>query len=221
MIERLKSVLILLGSLAAGCSGTAPPDGPAAAPRPEVPAASSAGQQEQQQVAQAAREALASRLGGKLMEALNTSGPSAAIGVCQEQAPQIAQEVGEQFGVAIGRTSFRLRNPQNAPPEWAQPLVAARQGDPQVLPLPAGQLGVLWPIRLRAECLLCHGPQEQVLPEIREALAARYPEDQATGFNVDDLRGWFWITVPAGARLPAASPAASGEGTAESEGGEA
>jgi hypothetical protein len=28
------------------------------------------------------------------------------------------------------------------------------------------------------------------------ALAARYPDDRATGFAPGDLRGWFWVEVP-------------------------
>lgn len=220
MTGRVRLALVLLAGWAAGCSPAVPPGNSPAAPQPEMPPPLSAAQQVQQQVALAARDALASRLGGKLMDALGASGPAGAIGVCQDEAPRIAAEVSEQFGVSIGRTSFRLRNAKNAPPEWAQALVDARQADPQFIPLPAGQLGALLPIRLRAECLLCHGPQEQVLPEIRDALAARYPEDQATGFNVDDLRGWFWVSVPAGASLPSAAPAAPGDETGESEGGE-
>jgi hypothetical protein len=220
MPKCLRFALMVLGGLAVGCNGAASPDPPPAAPQADAPAALRAEQQEQRQVALAARDALAGRLGGKLMEALKISGPAGAIGVCQDQAPQIAAEVSQQFGVSIGRTSFRLRNPQNAPPEWAQSLVAARQGEPQFFELPEGRLGALLPIRLRAECLLCHGPQEQVLPEIREALATRYPGDQATGFNVEELRGWFWVSVPAGVSLPPADPAASGEQKAESEGGE-
>jgi hypothetical protein len=32
---------------------------------------------------------------------------------------------------------------------------------------------------------------------VKEALAEHYPEDQATGFQEGDLRGWFCIEVPA------------------------
>nr|MCU0872718.1 DUF3365 domain-containing protein [Pirellulaceae bacterium] len=55
---------------------------------------------------------------------------------------------------------------------------------------------------LKPECMLCHGPKDQILTEVREALATHYPADQATGFQTGDLRGWFWVTVPAGARSP-------------------
>jgi predicted small lipoprotein YifL len=218
MTTRWKSVLLFLCGLVAGCNSAGPPEHPPGAAHSET--SLGAEQQTQQQVALAARDAMAGRLGGRLMEAIGSSGPASAIGVCQEQAPQIAAEIGEQFGVDIGRTSFRLRNPKNAPPEWARTLVDARQAEPQFVALPDGRLGALLPIRLKAECLLCHGPREQVLPEIRETLAARYPQDQATDFDVDELRGWFWVSVPAGARLPTAAAAPSVEETAGSEGGE-
>ena len=45
-------------------------------------------------------------------------------------------------------------------------------------------------------CLACHG--SEVSPEVREAIAARYPGDRATGFAVGDLRGALWVEVPAG-----------------------
>ncbi|HPM85149.1 MAG TPA: DUF3365 domain-containing protein [Candidatus Anammoximicrobium sp.] len=172
-------------------------------------------QLEQQQVALAARDAMSGRLLNKLTEVLGASGPVAAIEVCRQQAPQIAAETGQDLGVAIGRTSFRLRNPKNTPPEWARPLVEARPADPQFIALPDGRLGALLPIRLKAECLLCHGPRDQILPDIQTALETNYPEDQATGFQAGDLRGWFWVTVPAGARLQQASSISS-----SSEGGE-
>jgi len=218
MIGRWKSVLFVLAGLVAGCRPAESPDAPPPAAPSETPL--SREQQEQRQLALTARDAMAARLFGKLTEALAASGPAAAIGVCRQQAPQIASEIAEEFGVSIGRTSFRLRNPKNAPPDWARPLVDARSPEPRFVALPDGGLGALLPIRLKAECLLCHGPQDQVLPEIREALAAHYPDDQATGFDVDELRGWFWVLVPSGAQRPTANSAASAAHTAGNEGGE-
>jgi hypothetical protein len=150
----------------------------------------------------AARDAMSGRLLDKLTEVLGASGPVAAIEVCRQRAPEIAAETGQKLGVAIGRTSFRLRNPKNTPPEWARSLIEARPTDPRFIPLPDNGLGALLPIRVKAECLMCHGPRDQILPAIQDALQTHYPEDQATGFQAGDLRGWFWVTVPAGASLP-------------------
>ena len=36
----------------------------------------------------------------------------------------------------------------------------------------------------------------EVLPEeLKAELLVNYPHDQATGFQPDDLRGWFWVEV--------------------------
>lgn len=201
MMTRIaKLVLVVACAWMIGCGSVEPPTGvPASAPAAAAPTAGQAGQK---QLALAARDAMAAQLQGKLLETLGSAGPAAAIGVCRQEAPQIAADTGRKFGVAMGRTSFRLRNPKNAPPAWAEPLVAKQVLEPEFVSLPDGQLGALLPIRLKPECLLCHGPQEQILPEVREALASNYPSDQATGFQAGDLRGWFWVTVPAGGRLP-------------------
>lgn len=174
-----------------------------------APAEMSELQQQQQAVALAARDALFQQLLQRLTEVLTESGPSRAIQVCKSDAPRLASEVGEQFGVVMGRTSHRLRNPNNAPRDWAKPLVDAQVADPQFVDLDDGRLGALLPIRLKTPCLLCHGPRDEIVPDVKAALVSHYPEDQATGFQEGDLRGWFWIEVPADIKQPEAEPATS------------
>ena len=152
--------------------------------------------EKQREKALAAKQELFQQLSGRLMEVMSEHGPAAAITVCSEEAPQITSEVGKKYGVAIGRTSFRLRNPKNKPPAWASSLIQQRVAEPQLVNLANGQLGALLPIRLQPQCLLCHGPEENIPAEVKQALAQGYPDDQATGFAVDQLRGWFWIEVP-------------------------
>jgi hypothetical protein len=154
-------------------------------------------QQRQQQVALAARDELFQRLSGRLTEVLTESGPTSAIQVCKSDAPRLASEVSDQFGVSIGRTSHRLRNPDNSAPAWARQLVQQQVADPQIVALEDRQLGVLLPIYLKAACVLCHGPKDEIVPDVRASLVAHYPQDQATGFREGDLRGWFWVEVPA------------------------
>lgn len=143
----------------------------------------------------AARDAMFQSLKGRLMEVVGTSGPAAAIDVCAEEAPLIAKRISEAHGLSIGRTSFRLRNPNNVPPAWAASLVSDRVEEPTILARD-GSLGVLFPIRLQAECVVCHGPPDGIPPAVADALAKHYPDDAATGFQLGDLRGWFWVDVP-------------------------
>ena len=46
------------------------------------------------------------------------AGPEGAIGVCREQAPQMAKAASEQTGWAIRRVSLRNRNPKAVPDAW-------------------------------------------------------------------------------------------------------
>ncbi len=120
----------------------------------------------------AARDLLFTKLSGRLMDALSTSGPADAIGVCQVEAKAIATEVGKEAGVQIGRTGVRLRNTSNQPPAWAKELVTARSNEPVFARLSNGHAAALLPIKLQPQCLMCHGPKEQIAPDVQEKLAS-------------------------------------------------
>ncbi len=140
--------------------------------------------------------AMASELMGELTAALDSDDPASAITACAANAPSIASEVGQQYGVRIGRTSFRLRNQTNTPPDWADAVVNNRLDDPVYLTGPDGELGAMLPIRLKSQCLMCHGTHEEIDTSVAEMLADHYPDDAAVDFAEGDLRGWFWVEVP-------------------------
>ena len=150
----------------------------------------------QREKALAARDAMFTSLKGRLMEVIGSEGPAAAIAVCAKEAPQIAEQISQAHGLEIRRTSFRLRNTDNAPPTWSTQLVADRVSEPTYL-TQDGKLAALLPIRIQAPCLVCHGSEDTIPTPVREALSEHYPKDQATGFQDGDLRGWFSVEVPA------------------------
>ena len=143
-----------------------------------------------------ARDALIGELVETLTAELSANGPAAAIAVCRDRAPAIAAETGERLGLRVGRTSWKLRNPDNQAPAWAEALLADRPAEPRTTTGPDGELGVAFPIRVAGACLACHGDPEALEPAVRAALAAEYPRDRATGYREGDLRGWLWVEVP-------------------------
>jgi hypothetical protein len=155
-------------------------------------------QKAQQELCLTAVNAMAAETLGELEAALEAGDPAEAITVCREKAPAIADHIATQYGIKIGRTSYKLRNPANVPPEWADELVAEHAEEPAFLVGPNGELGALLPIRLKAECQMCHGPADAIDEEILAAVAENYPDDQAVGFVEGDLRGWFWVQAPPG-----------------------
>jgi len=151
---------------------------------------------EQKEKMLAAKEALFQKLSGRLMEAMSSKGPAAAIAVCQTEAPQIAKAISEEKGVSIGRTGVRLRNPSNQPPAWAASMVEAKTEIPTFVKLSNDHAAALLLIKLQTQCLMCHGPNDQLIPDVQSQLAKLYPADHATGFQEGELRGWFWVELP-------------------------
>jgi hypothetical protein len=45
-------------------------------------------------------------------------------------------------------------------------------------------------------CLQCHGTPDQLGPGVADALRQLYPDDQATGYAVGDLRGAISVRIP-------------------------
>jgi len=159
--------------------------------------------------AQAAATAFGGRLRAALQAAMQAGGPTAAVEVCQAEAPAIATAVMATHGVRLGRVALpgRHRNPGQAAGGWQLAALDAFQravedGAPageQVAvlrtDLPDGvALRMVRGIATEPACLACHGGQ--VAPAVRRAIAAHYPDDAATGFAVGDLRGALWVEVP-------------------------
>ncbi len=152
-------------------------------------------QRGQKAKAEGAREALFARLMARLTDEMGKNGPTGAVAVCREQAHPIAAAVARAKG-SRSVASHKLRNPMNAPPDWAASFVAAARATPTLVAATDGRLGVLTPIRLKATCLACHGDAKALDPAVAAEIARGYPRDQATGFREGDLRGWFWVEVP-------------------------
>ncbi len=134
----------------------------------------------------------------ELQQALKSGladGPVEAIEVCKVKAPGIAEALSVE-GIRMGRSSHKLRNPDNAAPDWLVPLIdgyasGGKDLVPQTVALDHGRTGYAEPIIVQPVCLTCHGAELDAA--VAAQIAALYPEDQATGFNAGDFRGVFWV----------------------------
>lgn len=166
---------------------------------PPDPAKKSAALGARVEEAKAALAPLKQQLMGALKGALDEGGPMKAVDVCQLKAPAIAAGASHD-GVTVGRTSHKLRSPDNAPRAWMKPLLEEYASGPKApgsfktVELEGGGLGYVEPIYVQPMCLSCHGAE--LAPEVSSAIAARYPGDQATGFREGDFRGLFWVELP-------------------------
>jgi hypothetical protein len=125
-------------------------------------------------------------------------GPVNAISACNDRAPAISKALSLD-GVQIGRTSHRLRNPDNVAPAWVNGVLRTyletdAVWKPKTLKLDGGREGYVEPIVTQPLCLACHG--ETLAPDVASAIQRLYPTDQATGFKAGELRGVFWVDYP-------------------------
>lgn len=144
--------------------------------------------------AELAAKKLGSTLKHRVTGAMKEGGPVAAITACQADAGTLTTAAGSDQ-VTVGRSSTKLRNPANAGPQWVQDWLAA-QGDAKAVDVQGsseivdGVAHVIRPIQVDPGCLVCHG--SNVAPETLAAVAAAYPQDQATGYSAGELRGALW-----------------------------
>lgn len=142
-----------------------------------------------------------------LKAAMASGGPTHAIEVCQQIAPGIAANISKDTGWEVSRTSLRLRNPSNAPDLWEQRVLKefeqrVAQGEDakgiehHEVVSSNGQRDFRYMKAIPTDevCLTCHG--KNLAPAIAAKLKDLYPQDEATGFAVGDLRGAFTIRQP-------------------------
>lgn len=140
-------------------------------------------------------------LRSNLMAAISRGGPTNALEFCSAHALALTQP--EEAGAEVRRVSLKARNPENKPDAieeaaLKQYVEQAKRAE-ALLPLVVtnrDQARFFSPIVLdNPLCLNCHGrPHEQVQSETLDLIKKLYPEDQATGFNLGDVRGMWSVT---------------------------
>lgn len=147
-------------------------------------------------------------LKGVLIEQMQTGEIVQALSVCSDTAQLLTNKFGVERGVFIKRVSLKNRNKNNYPDDFEKRMLnkfellkqnneldsetefaeITEEGDYKYL-------RYLKPIIVQAECLNCHGDQENMMPDVKDLIAQNYPRDRATGYKVGDLRGAVSIKI--------------------------
>jgi hypothetical protein len=139
-----------------------------------------------------------------LQDGMKNGGPIHAIGVCNEKAPAIAAAAMASTGWDVARTSLKLRNPNNEADAWERDVLnqfeARKAAGENPDDIAFGEVvemnGVkqyrfMKAIGTAEVCLSCHG--DKLNPDVAAKLDGLYPEDQARGFSIGDIRGAFTL----------------------------
>lgn len=155
---------------------------------------------EQLERAQNAISAYQKELGAALKKALSEEGPIAAIKVCADKAPEIAEQIGKNHDLTVARVSDKPRNPAAQPDELDQKalqklkILLAEDEKPEVIKVvnEQGNEKYYQAITVAPLCTTCHGTN--VADDVKQTLLQYYPSDKATGYKVGDLRGAFVVS---------------------------
>ena len=139
-----------------------------------------------------------------LKTAMKTEGPIKAIAACNTKAGPIAEKHSALSNWNIARTSMKVRNQKNVPDEWESTVLkqfeqrkAAGESVKSMeysQTLKTGDKTVyryMKAIPTTEVCLACHGGNLD--EKIAKKVKYLYPKDQATGFNLGDIRGAFTL----------------------------
>jgi hypothetical protein len=158
------------------------------------------------QVGEPAVGALMRTLVGQLTGAIEEGGAAYAMDFCSLEAVSLTRMVQADLegNLSLKRTSFRYRNPDNAPDRAEEEALryfeeAVRGGGaPSSYVQRASDADYRYyqPLFVGDFCLQCHGDPELMASEVRQALRDRYPGDLATGYRAGDFRGVVRVSIP-------------------------
>ena len=164
----------------------------------EIPPLTSEGQQQYLEKGKAMASATFAELSGRLTQALARGGVQEAVQYCNVVAMPLVDSLSKANNATIRRSSLKVRNPADKPTPAERAILneyhtLASQGadiKPRVQLLENGEVGFFAPIRIMPLCLQCHGKVgEDISREDYALIKALYPEDEATGYVNEELRG--------------------------------
>lgn len=184
----------LISALVIGCQTSNEEQERAPVPEPEID--EQAYLEKGRELANATQAVLAANLVATIKE----KGTVGAIDFCQAKAIHLTDSMSMDLGAALKRVSDKNRNPSNTAGKnelayinrAKETLKNGGMAEPQVI-TDGEKVTAYYPILTHTLCLQCHGTaNEQVLPETLAALKEHYPNDLATGYAENEIRG-IWV----------------------------
>ncbi len=130
-------------------------------------------------------------------EAIREGGTDYAVAFCSTRAIPLTDSIAGLHGVSIQRLSDKNRNPYNGirnrmdRTAWEKIKSAGTHFIEQGR---SGEVHYYKPIVMATPtCTKCHGSKTDILESTLETIIRKYPDDKATGYKLDDLRGMWKV----------------------------
>jgi len=146
-------------------------------------------------------QTLKKNLQGALLKALGKGDVAQAIEVCSTQAMALTAQSGkvDPAIVSIERRTDKWRNPANRADSLDMQALQAFRKDRQLVELRLNEstsiMRYYQPLYTHSMCLQCHGDPAGFSADVRAALKERYPDDRATGYTENELRGVIQVRI--------------------------
>ncbi len=152
---------------------------------------------------------LVTTLQKELKAAVQKGGLDEAINVCNMKAVPLTTIIANATDrvVNIKRTSYKYRNPDNAPNEAEKKaldhfktLIKEQREIPpfyiqKIVNGKETHYNYYKPMKVKAVCLNCHGSDNKINPETLREIKKLYPGDKAVGYKEGDFRGLIRISI--------------------------
>ncbi|PNQ75195.1 cytochrome c family protein [Hanstruepera neustonica] len=138
-------------------------------------------------------------LGKNLMGTIQKKGTLEAITFCNEVAYPLTDSMAVVYNATIKRVSDKPRNPDNAANSKEkyyirkfQKTLAENQEPQAIIEEGTDTVNFYYPITTNSMCLQCHG--KNIEPEVYNTIKRLYPQDLATGYGENEVRGMWSIS---------------------------
>ncbi|NQZ75198.1 MAG: DUF3365 domain-containing protein [Ekhidna sp.] len=138
-------------------------------------------------------------LGSNLMKQVSQNGSEAAVEFCNLAAYHILDTLNTGFSVKIKRAAIKARNEDDLPADYEKSIIEKYEKalsnnkpiEPIVQVLNSKEVLYAVPIKTKSNmCLKCHGSAANDIDKATlTKIKSLYPNDNATGHKVGDLRG--------------------------------
>jgi len=139
-------------------------------------------------------------LGKNLVNAISTKGTEHALTFCSHEAYPLTDSMALVLNAHLKRVSDKTRNPKNKANRdeleyinKSKELLSIGEKLKPMITEANGKMIGYYPIVTNQLCLQCHGnPDTEVLPNTFIQIEELYPEDEAIGYKINELRG-IWV----------------------------
>ncbi len=146
-------------------------------------------------------------LKGELISSMQQGGPNQAVEVCSKKALFLTNQIEKETGYSVKRTSFKYRNPVNAPDKYETEALKYFQEAASKGNLPKyyiqginenGKIVYIYykPLKVEGVCLTCHGDPQLMDRNLVNKIKTLYPNDKAIGYKEGDFRGVVRVKIP-------------------------